>query len=69
METKPRMNLKRRVPWLIVVWSVCAFLPEIVFYLRSYYPKLRKLPLTALAVIIFAGAIRLTVRLMTVPEK
>jgi hypothetical protein len=68
METKPRMNLKRRAPCLIVVWTVCAFLPEIVFYLRSQYPKLRELPLTGLAVTIFAGAILLTVRFMTVPK-
>jgi len=69
METKPRMNLKRRTPWLIAVGTVCAFLPEIVFYLRSQYPKLRELLLTGFAVAIFAGAVLLTVRLMTVPRE
>jgi hypothetical protein len=61
------MILKRRAPWLIGVWTVCAFLPEIVFYLRWQYPKLRELPMVGLAVTVFVGAVLLTVRLMSCP--
>jgi hypothetical protein len=61
------MILKRRAPWLVAVWIVCAFLPEIVFYLRWQYPKLRELPMVGLAVAVFAGAVLLTVRLMSCP--
>jgi len=42
------MILKRRARWLIAIWIVCAFLPEIVFHRRWQYPKLRELPMVAM---------------------
>jgi hypothetical protein len=49
MEANPRMILKHRMRWLMAVWIACAFLPEIVLFLRWQFPKLKEFPMVALA--------------------
>ncbi len=67
METTPRTILRRRSRWLAVIWIVCAFLTEIVYHLRWHFPKLKEWPMIGLAIVFFAGVVRLMANLMSCP--
>jgi hypothetical protein len=67
MEATPSMILKSRASWLIAIWIACAFLPEVVIYLRWQFPMLKEFPMFGLAVGVFASAVVLTARLISCP--